>query len=282
MTNTTFFRPLILLLMVLQYLALEAQTPKAKPLNVLVLLDLSDRLLNRNQAEEDIMLIQSVYQHFYEKSRLDLFINAKHRFRVVVLPQNTTPPVVYDYENQLFLHLDAIAAAQKKQACDKLSNELASLLQRLYKAAHTGSKPEHYAGVDIWRYFNEQLPSDLDPDYDNRIVIFSDGYFDFEDPKHALRKGNRMTYSGYMAALRGKPDWKTQAEQKDFGLMRLNKKMSPARLTVCGIQPKYEQLQEIDMLIYFWEKWAKECGFQFHAISRAAWPKMQKQLKDGW
>lgn len=281
MTNTTFFR-LLLLIFVAQSPMLSAQAPKSKPLNVLVLLDLSDRLLNRNQADEDILLIQSAFQQFYEKSRLDLFINARHRFRVVILPQSSTPPVVYDFENQLFLQLDALPAAQKKQACDKLSKELATVLQKLYKAAQTGNKPENYAGVDIWRYFNEQLTSDLDPAYDNRILIFSDGYFDFEDPKHALRKGNRMTYSGYMSALRGKPDWKTQAEQKDFGLMRLDKKMSPARLTVCGIQPKYEQLQELDMLLYFWEKWAKECGFQFHAISRAAWPKMQKQLKDGW
>jgi hypothetical protein len=279
MTTTTFLKTFTVFILLIQGFVSVAQGQKQKPINMLVLLDLSDRVLNRNQAEEDIKLIQTAYAHWMQAVKQSLFISAQHRFRIVVLPQTSTPPVVYDYENKLYLNLAETPTAQKRKQCEDFQTQLPDVLAKLYRAANTGSKPENYAGVDIWRYFNEQLASDLSHAYDNRILIFTDGYFDFENPKHAMRKGNRMTYSGYLAALRGKTDWKEQAVQKDYGMMKIDKKIPAASLLICGIQPKYQNLQELDMLLFFWEKWAKDCGLSFQGIARAALPKMEMQVK---
>ena len=57
------------------------------PQNYIVVLDLSDRLLNPNQAARDKAIIMSVFEKFEKAVKAKMFINSKDRFRISIAPQ---------------------------------------------------------------------------------------------------------------------------------------------------------------------------------------------------
>ncbi|MEZ0542414.1 hypothetical protein [Fibrella arboris] len=262
---TTFFY--FLLSLTLTVSALAGPAKPARPVNYVVLLDLSDRLLVPDQARRDAALVQAVFARFEQQVRSQLIINSHDRFRVVVAPQRGISYRPGVYMDALYLDMGTTAMAQKRQRLDALKADLPRQLMQLYAVALAGKRQARdFAGCDLWQYANEQLPTDLDPGYGNVLVVITDGYFDFENNPRAIRQGNRATDSRMLERLRRDPNWRATLAMPTEGLLPVTKPLPNLAVCVVELRSKFDNLKEIDLLAALWNKWLHELRVRKQAV----------------
>ena len=235
----------------------QAETVKRKPINYTIILDLSDRVLNPNQLSYDINQIQVMFSKFKQNAKRNLIITSKDRFIVKIMPQKKSPLNVDYYENALQLRLDQISIKDKNNRLNQLDNQLSKILQKLEKEAVYGKKNSDYAGVDLWAFINDNKENIVFSNYDNTVIILTDGYLDFESNNHVLRKGNQFTSTKFINVLNSK-SWKEDAQAKNYGIIPIEIKIN-ATWIISGIKSKKpSDLMQISKLKHFWSKWIKE------------------------
>lgn len=258
-------KKLTILLTVLLFAAAACNNEKevihkdaVKPFNYMVLLDLSDRLTIPEQCERDIEIIKAVFDEFNNTVRRNLVINSKDKFQVIVAPQKGIPYSTGKYENSLFLDMGSLSAGMNVNALVDFEKRLPEILQDLYTNAFLGTSTSDYPGTGIWQFFNENLQCLAASNYENNLIVLTDGYFDLEDYTRQLAEGNRYPTTSFLSSIRNKPDWKMLLEKNDLGLIPVKKEFPGMKVIVAEINPKYDFQYEADMLIYVWKKWCTE------------------------
>ena len=237
----------------------ETTSVQRKAVNYTIILDLSDRILTPNQLDKDFQLITTFFEDFERTSRRNLVVTSNDCFTVKIIPQKNSPLNVNHFEDLLQIHLDELPACDKNKSLEKLSKSLKTKLAELKKEALYSEKSSDYFGVDIWSYLNDNGKSLSKKEYDNTILIITDGYFDFENQSHVITKGNHFTSTKFLENL-NKTNWNEEAVSKDFGLLpiKLNDK---DRWIVAGFSSKNSNdILQIEKLTFFWEKWLKKSG----------------------
>ena len=229
-----------------------------KPVNFMILLDLSDRLITTGQSERDIEIVKAVFEEFNANVRKNLVINSRDKFQVIIAPQKGVPYNSSDYENAMFIDMGSLNSGVKLNKLVEFDKRLNNVLQELYSKAYLGSATSYYPGTGIWQFFNENLEFLSGKDYDNRLVVLTDGYFDLEDYSRQLPEGKRYPTTSFLSSVRNKSDWKKIIESNDLGLIPIKKEFSDIKVFVTEINPKYDFQYESDMLVYIWEKWCRE------------------------
>lgn len=232
-------------------------TTKRKPINYTIILDLSDRVLNEKQLDYDIAQIQLIFQKFKKKAKQNLIITSKDRFVVKIIPQKSSSLDYNHFENLLQLRLDQIHIKDKNNSMKKLDSILTETLNQLKVNAILGKRKSDYAGVDLWSFLNANKEQIALPLYDNTIVIMTDGYLDFEDNSHVVKRENQFTGTGFIKTLNSN-NWKSYAEDKKMGLLPISIKHK-ATWIITGLKSKQpKDLFQITKLKYFWTKWITE------------------------
>lgn len=244
-----------------------SDTPQATlptPKNYVILLDLSDRLLQPNQAANDKAIIKTVFEAFDHTVRAkNMIVNSKDKFRVVIAPQKGTAYDPTHFMNELFIDMEQMPIAQKRQKLDNFKGHLDHTLEELYqKATQNKTQTSDFQGCDLWKYFNEQLETDLMKGHDNQLVILTDGYFDFESNPNVKHSYNRSTATNFIASLRRSSDWKKELDENDYGLIPIQKRYWATSIIVTEISPKNNNLDESEILTTVWNKWLSEMGFK--------------------
>jgi hypothetical protein len=229
-----------------------------RPVNFIVLLDLSDRLITKGQSERDIEIIKTVFEEFNASVRRNLVINSRDKFQVIIAPQKGVPYNSGDYENEMFIDMGSLNSGIKLNKLVEFEKSLNNILLELYSKAYLGSATSSYPGTDIWQFFNKNLEFLVGKDYDNKLVVITDGYFDLEDYSRQLPEGKRFPTTSFLSSARNKTDWKKIIESNDLGLIPVKKEFSDVKVFVAEINPKYDFQYESDMLIYVWKKWCRE------------------------
>ena len=232
------------------------------PTNYVVLLDLSDRIIQtKDQVDIDTNAILSVIDKFEEDVRASLVIKSMDKFAIRIIPQENSPLDGGRFEDELCLDLSKYSPAEKLKKLKQFKGELPGKLKLLYQKAKLGNKSNSYNGVDIWKYFNEQINSDLDRTYENKVLILTDGYFDFEDENHGLRNNSSATTTGPLLKMMKDVNWRSDAEKEQPALIPVKLNVS-AKWIVCGIQPKSgcKDILEAEKLSFLWENWLKNSG----------------------
>lgn len=228
-----------------------------KPVNFIVLLDLSDRLTVSGTEINDRALIQAVAGQFESRVKMNLVIRSSDKFKIRIFPQKGSHLDANMYENTLSIDMNAIEIASKNSQLKRFMTDLPAMAQQLYQEASLNkTKTSDYFGSDIWKYFNEQLRFDLEKECTNQVIVLTDGYFDFENSAHAMSIGNRHTSSDFYSRLSG-PGWLKEANDKDFGIIPVNLD-KPFCCIICGLNPKNEQLTELEKISWSWQKWMRE------------------------
>ena len=229
--------------------------------NYVVVLDLSDRLIqNPNQVNIDTSVIRAIFEKFEKSVQRNLVIKSKDRFSIRIIPQQGSSLPSNNFENSLSIDMAKYGAAEKLKQLNIFKAAFSGQLELLYQQAFLGNKNSNFSGVDIWQYFNEQINSDLNNNFKNKVVILTDGYFDFEDKNHGLNNGNLSTTTIPLLQKMKSPIWEKEAEEKNIGLMPV-KLSGEATWLVCGIQSKNNKdLIEIKKLSYLWRKWLNVSG----------------------
>lgn len=230
--------------------------------NFIVLLDLSDRLQATNQLQRDIELITNIFSFFKSSVKSNMFIKSLDEFKVIIAPQKDMPYDIKNLENELRINLEALKISQKKKAVDNFESNLKDRLTTLYSLATKGkSNSKDYFGADIWKYFNEDLKSDIADKGINHLFIITDGYIYFEDFKHTMQKGNRHSSCKFMSELRGN-DWENKFNKNDYGIISTNQKYSNVEVMILEANPQDNFLNEYDLLQKIWYKWLGEMGIK--------------------
>jgi hypothetical protein len=235
--------------------------------NYIILLDLSDRILNNNQQQvpKDIFVVQSIFKAFRAKLEAKdpthLFYTVSDKLKVLVAPQRNTLPDVYNLAGELRIALASAQPEQKAQLLTETEKKFNTLLPELYKKAVISNNSKDYAGADIWRYFNEDLEGDLEPDATNTLFIITDGYMDFENTELRPSQNNRYTsISQIIQQLKKHPDWHNRFEKEDFGLLPVKKQFPKLKVVLLELKPKEDWPGEYTLLTDIWSKWLKEMG----------------------
>lgn len=253
-----------------------------KPLNVVMVLDLSDRLLNNRQFEADSAVLMTAFDNFYRHVQFNnLFIKSNDCFKVVVAPQNGTNHAVNEILQQMHIDMAAIDMAKRKQRINAFKHKLPDLIKQLYKAAYKGSLAKNYAGSDIWQYANEQLNTDVLVGYHNMVVFVTDGYMDFENANHAIQNNNKFTHTHFIKKLAGN-NWQQMAIKQQYGIIPVRHNWHGAKVLVVGFNSKQKNsLTELDKLHFFWKQWLQESGIRQAAfVNLTLLPKMVVLVND--
>jgi hypothetical protein len=241
--------------------------------NYIVLLDLSDRILfnNQQQVPKDIQVVQSIYAAF--KSKLNakdptrLYFTVNDKLKLMVAPQRTTARDVYSMAGNLRISLSSAQPEQKAKLIEETEKKFGTLLPQIYRRAVVSNNSTSYAGADIWKYFNEDLPDDLEKDAQNTLFIITDGYMDFENLGGRISRNNRYTSCAQIINnLKKAPDWHSRFKEGDYGLLPVNKKFPNLKVIVLELNPKDDWTGEYNMLTTIWSKWFTEMGIKSFAF----------------
>ncbi len=237
------------------------ENSRLKPSNYTIVLDLSDRLLEPGQTAKDIAIIEEAFVRFELIARKSLILASKDRFSIKLIPQRGSKLNWNLYENKLQLSLDKIEAKDKNTLLIALKDSIHQILQNMYKEAYHGSKSSDYFGVDIWEYLHNNSKSLTPDDYNNTVIILTDGYFDFENNQHVLQEGNKHTNTSFMDKLNNN-NWKVESEKKQIGLIPI-KVNHDTKYIIAGLSSKKnDDVLQIEKLEYFWTKWLIESGIK--------------------
>lgn len=235
-------------------------TELKKSNNFVLLLDLSDRLIiNSNQVDIDTSVIRAVFEKFEEVARNNMWVKSKDKFSVRIITQNKSTLPINQFENSLTLDLSNYTSAEKYKKFIEFKESLGKRIKSLYSKAYLGNNSHDYSGVDIWQYFNEQINNDIKVNYNNNIIVLTDGYFDFEDKNRGLISVNQSTVSRHLMLQLKNDKWKQNADENNIGLIPVNLQLS-ANFIIAGIQSKTDDLLEASKLSYLWSKWIKQSG----------------------
>ncbi len=245
----------------------KKETPPPPKDNYIILLDLSDRILSDNQQQvpKDIFVVQSIYKAF--KSKLEakdptrLFYTVSDKLKVLVAPQRNTINDIYNLAGDLRITLASTQPEQKAHLIEETEKKFGSVLPEIYKKAVISNNSKDYPGADIWKYFNEDLAGDLEADATNTLFIITDGYLDFEPTELRPSSNNRFTSCAQIIkTLREQPDWQSQFQQGDYGLLPVKQKFPNLKVVLLEIKPKDDWPGEYTLLTDIWGKWLKEMG----------------------
>ena len=186
--------------------------PPPKPVNIIVILDTSDRVSkekNPDQTEKDIQIASGIISIFEEEFvRPELYIGYPHRLAFVVPKQSDTDPIPLNITKDI-----GGGAPQFK----KMKKELIDGIKGLYQDVNGQVK---FTGSDIWDWFRKSAEARLQKDALNYIICISDGYLDFDADiqKNRPKRGNKTTFM-QVAKFRNNPDWEKKFDSEGHGLL---------------------------------------------------------------
>ena len=240
----------------------ETSVTTASNDNYVVVLDLSDRIIQiPDQVNIDTNAIRAVFEKFERAVQRNIVVKSKDKFSIRIIPQRQSSLPGNTFENNLSIDMSKYNAAEKLVKLNKFKADFSSTMSLLYQQAMLGNKGSDFAGVDIWQYFNEQINSDLDVRYNNKVLILTDGYFDFEDKAHGISANSQSTTTAPLLAAIKTNSWKKELAEKKLGIIPIQLTV-PGKWLVCGIQPKAssKDLLEAEKLSYLWEQWLQQSG----------------------
>lgn len=228
-----------------------------KQSNLMVMVDLSDRIKTPEQQAKDKALINGVLGCLEGEVKRKLMMMSADQVNIKVAPQLTNP-MTYDFMNKLAINFSDIPIAQKRRVLKPKIAETKAFVDTLYNRA---SNVQKFDGADIYRGINEMasLPQSIQgQNIRNVLFIITDGYMIAETSMH--KEGNRSNYI-QMKPFRNKTDWEKMFDEKNFGFVPIKgKDFSNLEVCILGVNPKPEFANEFDIIKKYYLKWFTEMG----------------------
>jgi len=264
----------LLLLLILIFSCGNKSELEKKPVsrNVIILLDLSDRILLENQIARDKSTINAIFQTYLNSIKDTIvaydkeFNRISDKFSVRIAYQKNIPYDKQHFENILQFDFARKDANNAKFILQDFPKQLSTELDNLYNAAKFSDNSKDYHGADIWKFFSEDLDNLISDDDNsiNYLFIITDGYLYFENYKENIKQTNRRPDMQFLSELRNK-NWEEKFDKEDWGLIPLNKQFPNLKVCVLEIAPN-DFWNEFDLLKKVWSKWLTEMGIDRNNI----------------
>jgi hypothetical protein len=237
----------------------------SKPTNIILAVDLSDRMLHPDQAEIDQAGILKTWSSFVKSvsSHSNLF-TARGCFQIVLIPQEGQPQKLTDISKKLSFNFESYDISTRARAFSEFNKALPARVKELYMLAARGNKHSDYPGVDIWGFFNQYLTAYLKPTHSNKLILLTDGYLDFEDKSRNYSQGNLSTTTHFLndKSVFNQVNWKQACVNKGYGIIPLKFKQTFTAL-ILEVRSKISEQTNpfrINQLSYIWQEWLLHCG----------------------
>lgn len=249
---------------------------KEKAHNIIVLLDLSDRLTLPGQVNRDTLLLRQIYTAFEERVRKQMYINAQDQLQVLVAPQRSLPAHTETIENRLRINMQEVPVKERSGFLKKKRPVFFQQVDSLYHAA--AQRPaSSFSGSDIWKFFDQYLRNYLVPDTntENRIIVLTDGYFDFESLKDKKQQGCRYSYSEKLMQKGRVPVPGNMAPELFFqqifdscGLIPVHINQGNTGILVAEMTARNSYEYELELLEAMWSGWYNTMGIGYISFVR--------------
>lgn len=156
---------------------------KIKPLNITVMLDLSDRLThkgandNLSQIEKDSTILMDIQKNFYSRQYNSGRMNpTQDKIQVICHPYPTISNInsmIEDMAVDLSITSGSDIKNNKKEL-KEMNNIWSSNISSIYRQTIKTGK---FLGSDIWGFFNKDAKVQcIRPNHRNILIILTDGY----------------------------------------------------------------------------------------------------------
>lgn len=164
----------------------------AKPLNISIYLDLSDRLERQmvpSQKDRDIEIVKYFIEIVKNHAVAQKILPSRDRIKVFFYPTPNDSKIAL-LSQDLEMDLSKAQPAEKKQMLLDFQDKFNTSLTKIYEAT---MQDNNWIGSDIWGFFKKQVDTYcIREDARNIIVILTDGYLFYEPNK--LKDGNNYSY----------------------------------------------------------------------------------------
>ena len=259
----------------------------APPINIIVILDISDRLKKEKQDQRDIKIAGHIVNFFHEelvREHLDKHLGippCPHRLTFAV-PEQPVPrpetstseqPDPYEVPSEILEKLQIrdpgkfnpdlgeVIGMTMNEFVDK-KEKLLQAIKDLYKFAETNNP---YTGADIWNWFRQDAEDYLRDGFHNYIICLSDGYLKFrKDIEKSLPPGRFMEIGKW----RNDPDWRNKithllSTEKDFS--RYNVKFVMMEINIHkDDKTGTAHYRDLDIMKALWERWLEDMKITNH------------------
>ena len=263
----------------------DGQSPESHlPINIIVILDTSDRVSNEkhpDQAERDIDIVEDIVIQFEEivkrNVRQGSELAYQDRFSIVVPDQPTVPPIPLRILRSLTIEdprdLGSVKAIHRDLQTKRKT--LRGGLEQLYRLVQ-----EHpQTGSDIWEWFKYGAESYFSESHRNIVICISDGYLNFDN-----RIENMRIPRTYMQVkkLRDDPQWKQKIQSgeglltigQDFSRYNIDFLMSEIQLQTDENKVPYQK--DFQIITLYWEVWLKAMKIKSTDFGKVGHPVGQK------
>lgn len=250
---------------------------KVYPANIIVLLDLSDRVSIKKHPEkeheervkeqinDDKDNCQTIIEVFDSIVNKETYSNSKSKLRFFIPDQLGFQ---IDSERKKELRVFGKIPVGNFSKFDGLKIGIIAAINRLYGEVLTAPQTK-FTGADIWSWFKYDAKRYLDPEFRNYIICISDGYLDFnENIQDKREKGTFITINN---ELRKSDDWKKNV----YGEFKLRQPRGvdfsqyevPVKFLMIGIKDRtYDgSLSDRDILEAYWRPWLESMGIEVEA-----------------
>ena len=239
----------------------QTTRPKPKPMNIIVILDTSDRISNREnpiQIKRDIVIAKGITNLYYEhvlRQRGDW----RNRIAFVVPPQFGASKIPSEIVRQLEIWPTIADERAGRKRLDEMKKKLDDAIDELYQELGN-TQAASFTGSDIWSWFRDSAEVYLKPDARNYVICLSDGYLDFNRSIQIERP--ERTYISYreVAKLRETPNWKSKFHTEGHGLLGIEKDFSGYGVKFLMVEIKHRHMLDFEIVKEYWRTWLKSMG----------------------
>ena len=243
---------------------LSSQPLRTKPVNIIVIVDTSDRVSktrNPLQVEKDIKITKNIVNIFEEKFvRSKLYIGSKDTIAFVI-PEQEAPVIPQKTLENLKIWRTSQQRAGGAPEFKKMKMKLLGAIDQLYQFV---DKQIEFTGSDIWKWFRDSAGVYLKPDTRNYIICLSDGYLDFNNDiqQDRTKVGNRTNYIPYsqVKQFRAMPNWKQKFHTDGHGLLEIGEDFSSYNVKFLMVEITHRHMLDLEIVKEYWQTWLKSMG----------------------
>lgn len=239
------------------------------PLNVIVLLDLSNRidtLKHPTQAERDQIVIQNLLSVFGERQKQFGYMVSKDKLSIVFADQADPSFESFDFIDKLSIDMeDKMTHPKYKKKQKEVAESCALLYQEAIKKADSGA--------DIYTWLKDQYPTyHRKEQYQNKIIILTDGYLAF-DPKVSVNrpKGTQIDWPNFEVLRKHPSNWIKYYQSKKMGFSPIESfDFKDVSIMLMEIEPREtnKNTHEFDLLSHFWKDWMSKMNIEGKVYKR--------------
>lgn len=237
---------------------------KLEPLNIVLVLDLSNRLVKTpGQGEKDQEVIQSILEIFEERQKRQAFITSKDLFQVVVAPQPNVPTATNDS-----LRIDMRNKKKKGSGGKALIGwpkyqQERETFKRAVKQIYEQALQEPFTGADIYTFFCTELPKNFTvAEAKTKVIVLTDGYLEFD--RQYLSSRPACTYMQELDKMRAEKDrWEQRFKRKELALCPCQgQAFQHTEVLMLETAPLFKgtSVYEFPMIEHYWKTWFDAMG----------------------